>query len=249
MIDHTFAQQPSDRKTWAVVPIKQLHRAKQRLTSCLSAGERRLLAVTMLGDVLLALSKSSRLAGFSVVTGDATVIALAKDYGAGVIETQADCGQSAALYQATGLLADTGVSRVMILPGDTPLVTAAEIDAVASSMHSADSVTVVANCQGTGTNCMASFLPLPIPLAFGLNSFPQHCSFIEDAGLKVVSLALEGLTLDIDTRDDLLALRQLTPRTHTQKLLAGHQFGRRLPATAGPLAGHACSIASGQLPL
>jgi 2-phospho-L-lactate/phosphoenolpyruvate guanylyltransferase len=48
---------------WAVVPVKELAGAKQRLSSCLSPEERRALATIMLEDVLDALSAVRQLAG------------------------------------------------------------------------------------------------------------------------------------------------------------------------------------------
>jgi hypothetical protein len=55
---------------WAVVPVKELADAKQRLSSCLSPEERRALATIMLEDVLDALSAVKQLAGIIVVTVD-----------------------------------------------------------------------------------------------------------------------------------------------------------------------------------
>ena len=42
---------------WAVVPVKELEGAKQRLSSCLSPEERRSLATVMLEDVLDAVER------------------------------------------------------------------------------------------------------------------------------------------------------------------------------------------------
>jgi 2-phospho-L-lactate guanylyltransferase len=42
----------------AIVPVKELHRAKQRLARVLDAHERQTLSLAMLNDVLVALSRS-----------------------------------------------------------------------------------------------------------------------------------------------------------------------------------------------
>ena len=65
-------------RVWAVVPVKELAGAKQRLSSCLSAEERRTLATTMLEDVLEAVSAVRELAGVLVVTVDPAATSLAQ---------------------------------------------------------------------------------------------------------------------------------------------------------------------------
>src|SRR5919106_4532190 len=76
-----------DRPLWAVVPVKDLQHAKQRLAGALSAAERRGLFAAMLEDVLAALAASERLAGILVVTRDVQAQNLAARYEArGLIE-------------------------------------------------------------------------------------------------------------------------------------------------------------------
>ena len=68
-----FETRPGPRRVtgvWAVVPVKEIEGAKQRLSSCLSPEERRALASVMLEDVLDAVSAVRELAGLLVVTVD-----------------------------------------------------------------------------------------------------------------------------------------------------------------------------------
>ncbi len=182
----------------------------------------------MLADVLLAVGSTPGLAGFSVITADSNAKILAQHYGAQLIPTSTDNGHSAAVYEAVKVLLKTGVNRIVALPGDTPFVTADEISQVVSSVNTPDSVTIVSDREGTGSNCIASKAPLPIPLAFGTNSFAQHCAFIQGAGLQVNNLSLPGLQLDIDTREDLLALSAMPTRTKTQALLEDDEYAQAL---------------------
>ena len=55
---------------WAVVPIKELEGAKQRLAPLLSPAERRALIEVMMGEVLEAVAGARSLAGIVVVTVD-----------------------------------------------------------------------------------------------------------------------------------------------------------------------------------
>ncbi len=53
---------------WAVIPVKEFDGAKHRLSGLLAPSERRLLAETMLTDMLDAVAGSRLLAGVLVVT-------------------------------------------------------------------------------------------------------------------------------------------------------------------------------------
>ena len=55
---------------WAVVPVKELDRAKERLASRLSSELRRALMLAMLEDVLAALAITPGIAGILAVTVD-----------------------------------------------------------------------------------------------------------------------------------------------------------------------------------
>ena len=85
---------------WAVVPVKELAGAKQRLSSCLSPEERRALATIMLEDVLDALSAVQQLAGVLVVTVDPVARSLAGRYGARIVTEAAREGHTGAVAAA-----------------------------------------------------------------------------------------------------------------------------------------------------
>jgi 2-phospho-L-lactate guanylyltransferase len=112
---------------WAVVPVKELDRAKERLAPVLPPERRRALMLAMLEDVLTALAATTGLSGLAVVTLDAAACRLAARYGARIIETGARDGHSGAVAAAARLLAAEGCPGMLTLPGDIPLVTPAEI--------------------------------------------------------------------------------------------------------------------------
>ena len=96
---------------WAVVPVKELEGAKQRLSSCLSPEERRALATIMLEDVLDAVSAVRELAGMLVVTVDPVATSLAGRYGARIVTEGAREGHTGAVTAAARLLAREGQRR------------------------------------------------------------------------------------------------------------------------------------------
>ena len=103
---------------WAVVPIKELGDAKQRLSSCLSLEERRTLATIMLEDVLDTLSAVQQLAGMLVVTLDPVAASLAGRHGARVVTEAAREGHTGAVAAAQRLLARKGQAAMITMPGD-----------------------------------------------------------------------------------------------------------------------------------
>ena len=67
-------------KPWAILPVKEMAGAKQRLAPLLSPEERMALMQVMLRDVLTALSAARDLAGVALVTLDSWAQALAREY-------------------------------------------------------------------------------------------------------------------------------------------------------------------------
>ena len=111
---------------WAVVPVKRLGDAKQRLASVLGPDERRALFRAMLEDVLAVLTSTTGLDGIAVVSSDAEVAALAAQYGARLIADGVDQGHTAAVTAGARRLASEGVDAIFTLPGDCPQVAPAE---------------------------------------------------------------------------------------------------------------------------
>ncbi len=96
---------------WAIVPVKEFEGAKHRLSSALSPEERRVLAATMLEDVLDAVSAVRELAGVLVVTVDPAATSLAARYGARVVTEGARDGHTGAVTAAARLLVREGEGR------------------------------------------------------------------------------------------------------------------------------------------
>ena len=118
---------------WAVVPVKERDRAKERLAPLLASGMRQELAFAMLEDVLSALAAASGLAGLIVVTRDREARALALRYGARIVEDDARDGHTGAVNGMARILTAEGKGALLTVPGDIPRVTSAEIDAVVGS--------------------------------------------------------------------------------------------------------------------
>lgn len=219
------------RGVWAIVPVKQLSRAKQRLAPVLSAEQRIALARAMLQDVLTSLSSTPELAGILVVTGDVTAARLATQSGARVVDDVMEAGINAAVQHAMRA-PELASSGVLIVPADIPFVTPADLRMVLAALDDAPVVLAPALSDG-GTNALAMRACGLIAPSFGHDSFTQHQALARRAGLACSVIRVEGLGHDIDGPDDLMLPAAALATSQTAQLLAEFRMVRHIatPAT------------------
>ncbi len=217
---------------WAVVPVKERDRAKERLAPLLRSEMRQALAATMLEDVLSALAGASGLAGIIVVSVDRQACHLASRYGARIVEDGARDGHTGAVTAAARLLSAEGHSGMLTLPGDIPLVIAEEISQLVSAHRPAPSFTIVPSHDEAGSNAILLSPPDAVPLRFGVNSFFPHLHAAEAKGIHPTVLRLPGIALDIDNPEDLAALARRASQTRTHAFLA--ENGMLAPSRHAP---------------
>jgi 2-phospho-L-lactate/phosphoenolpyruvate guanylyltransferase len=207
---------------WAVVPVKELDRAKERLAPVLSPEMRRDLMLAMLEDVLTALAATRGLAGIAVVTVDPTARRIALRYDARIIEAGARDGHTGAVTAAGRLLAAEGQPGLLTLPGDIPLVTPDEIAQLLAAHRPAPSFTIAPSRDARGSNAIICSPPGAVPLRFGEDSFYPHLRAAEASGIRPTVLHLTGIALDVDTLEDLAAFMLSPSATRARALLAAH---------------------------
>jgi 2-phospho-L-lactate guanylyltransferase len=219
---------------WAVVPVKELTGAKQRLSSCLSPEERRALATTMLEDVLDAVSAVRELAGVLVVTVDPVATSLATRYGARIATEGAREGHTGAVAAVARLLVREGQTGMMTLPGDIPRLSLAEIAATLTAHGAAPAFTIVPAHDDLGSNMIVCSTPDAVPLRFGEDSFYPHLDAARERGIDPLVIRQPGIGMDIDHPVDLVAFLKMSPRVPTRTLTFLEQSGiaGRLLATS-----------------
>jgi 2-phospho-L-lactate guanylyltransferase len=215
---------PRHPTLWAVVPVKEIGRSKQRLSGALFADERERLVRAMLRDVLSALRDSPALADVLVITRDAEVEALAKECGAQVIAERGADDLNAALRQAAAHLVEVGAPGLLVVPADVPAVRPDDIAALAGEHDGRRAVTLVADRRGVGTNALAASPPNVCPFLFGEDSFERHLHAARAAGIVPRVLETHGLRYDVDTESDLDEIARQSPGSETSELL--RRFGR-----------------------
>lgn len=211
----------SDSGFWAVVPVKELAGAKSRLASMLRPELRQALMLAMLEDVLAALTLARGLAGIVAVTVDPTARRVAKQYGARIFETGARDGHTGAVTTAAQVLVEEGCRGMLALPGDIPLVTAAEIGRLIEAHRPGRAFTIAPSRDERGSNAILCSPPDAVPLRFGEDSFFPHLAAARACGIDATVLRLPGIALDIDTPEDLAAFECVPLPTRARAVLSG----------------------------
>jgi 2-phospho-L-lactate guanylyltransferase len=195
---------PPTARTIAILPVKSFGAAKQRLADMLGAGSRQALAQAMFSDVLSTLRRVPGLDEIAVVTGDRAAEAAASGERVTVLHDSAQSGQSDATLIGIRHALELGYDRVVLVPGDTPLLEPGELARLISGGASA--VVVVPDRHGTGTNALVLCPPDAIEPSFGPDSFARHVAAAEAAGVPHRVEEVAGLALDVDTPGDLAEL-------------------------------------------
>jgi len=198
--------------TFAIVPVKRFRTAKQRLDDDLSAGTRRALTEAMVTDVLVALRRAERVDRVVVVTAEPAAEALGRGYGADVIEEREDHGHSEAALLGIADALERGADRVLLVPGDCPALRPQEVDALLAAgppPGGAPDIVVVPDRHGTGTNALVLSPPGAMAPSFGPGSRARHEQAARAAGIEPRIVEAPSLMLDIDTGEDLDALRDV----------------------------------------
>jgi 2-phospho-L-lactate guanylyltransferase len=193
-------------RTAAILPVKRLPLAKQRLGESVADSLRLDLARAMVGDVLGGLRDCPAIDLIVVVTCEQSVAAAARYLGATVVEDTAEQGQNAAAELGIARALADGVERAICVPGDCPALDPTELKDLLDNHDSG--VTIVPDRHGTGTNGLVLAPPDAISPSFGPDSRARHEQLARAAGVQWRVEQTASLLLDIDTGEDLAALRE-----------------------------------------
>jgi 2-phospho-L-lactate guanylyltransferase len=188
--------------THALIPLKHPSAGKTRLSGALRAPLRARLVTTMLRDVAERVRDTARIAEAHVLTRDAA------DVPAGCRHV-ADAGLelNQALTCAARALRASGVTSLLVLAADVPLVTVEELRALLDA--AARGVLVAApDWRGLGTNALLWDLSDSVTPCFGAGSLAAHERMAAGAGLAFAPITRPGLALDIDEPAQLRTLAQ-----------------------------------------
>ncbi|HWD63874.1 MAG TPA: 2-phospho-L-lactate guanylyltransferase [Solirubrobacteraceae bacterium] len=209
--------------TLAVLPIKSFTHAKQRLADELEAGPRRVLAEAMFSDVVTALRRSTAVDAMLIVSSDHTAQRIAGGHGGDVLEDRGE-GHSQAATLGVSYAVEHGARRVLLVPGDCPLLDPRQLDELLGRPVGDPSALIVPDRHGTGTNALLLTPPTSLTPSFGPDSCERHQRLAAELGTVAEVVQVPSLALDVDTAEDLAALRQTLEATrggaaHTRGML------------------------------
>ena len=190
----------------AILPVKRLTSAYQRLAEGLSPTARAELAEAMFLDVLTSIGHCRRIGRLIVVTADPKVARTARWLGADVITQADDVGHSEAAVPGVRAAISDGAERVVLLAADCPLIDPQEVDQHLGAVPR--SAQIVPDRHGTGTNSLFLSPPDAFAPSFGPGSAARHVALAREAGVAFSLERIESLSLDVDTPEDLALLRE-----------------------------------------
>jgi 2-phospho-L-lactate/phosphoenolpyruvate guanylyltransferase len=194
-------------RTAAVLPVKSFSRAKQRLGDAVGGSGREELAAAMVSDVLSALAAVEEIDEVLVVTAEPLAARAAERAGAAVVVDPDEVGQSAAADRGIDAALVRGADRVLLVPGDCPALDPNDVVRLLSRHGEPPYAVIVPDRHGSGTNAMLLSPPGVVGPSFGAGSFARHAARASAVGATVKVCDLPSLGLDVDTPDDLAALR------------------------------------------
>ncbi len=204
-------------RTIAILPIKSFGAAKQRLGGMLGSGSRQALAQSMFQDVLASLRHVPQLEAIAVVTDNRVAEQAARGQGVQLLPDEAESGHCAAALIGIEHALDQGFERVLLVPGDTPLLDPEELGSMLERAERDNvSVLVVPDRHGTGTNALLLSPPTAIEPAFGPGSCERHQELARTAGVSCRVEEVPSLVLDVDTPEDLVKLGEALRDQHGQ---------------------------------
>jgi 2-phospho-L-lactate guanylyltransferase len=208
-----------------LLPVKNLAKAKQRLASVLDQPARTELAQAMLSDVVAAIAA---FAGDEVTlaTSDPFAMELARRHVFEIIRDESNVSETDAIEMATRTCEARGVQSTLVIPGDIPLIEAADLRAIYDASPKAGSV-LVPSADKRGTNAVLRRPASLFRLRFGNDSFTPHLATAIATNKTCVVLSLPRIGLDIDTPEDLRELAQAPGEKRSQVLARKLGFGEK----------------------
>ncbi len=214
-----------DGRIVAVIPVRGLEGAKSRLGGVLDPEERRDLVSTLLRRVVEAAAAAAEISEVVVVSPDPAALELAVEAGARPL-LQHGAGLNEALQEARADVLRDGPADLLILPADLPEIDPAAIATMVRGADQRPGVVLAPDRHGRGTNALLLAPAGTIDFAFGGDSRSAHAraSHAAGAGYREIDA---GLSLDLDTPDDLLLHETRATERRSTSLDLGASTARR----------------------
>jgi 2-phospho-L-lactate guanylyltransferase len=185
-----------------------LRHAKQRLAPFLNAAERLGLVQAMLADTVRAIRGVRQAEKIFVVTNYIPAMEAAEQNGWDLLREDRQISESFSVDYASMQCAKRGVTALLRLPLDVPLVQSSDIDELLAVECAAPGLVIVPSRDGTGTNAILRTPPSLFPSHFGRGSFANHCAEAQRVDAHILIRRNARLEMDVDDETDLRVLVQ-----------------------------------------
>ncbi len=189
-----------------LLPVKDLNNAKKRLMGVLTPEERFALAEAMLADTIRAVRGVELAEKIFVVTNYEPAMRVAQENGWEILREERQISESDSVDAASRICEDRGVTALLRVPLDVPLVQASDIDELLAVECEAPALVIVPSRDGLGTNAILRMPPTLFPSHFGEGSYAKHVGEAERVGARVILRRNTRLEMDVDDEADLRVL-------------------------------------------
>lgn len=188
-------------RTVALVPLRSPGAGKTRLAPALTPDQRAALAGAMLADVTRALV-TAEVDEVVVVAGGTAAAAAGAALGVGVLlDPPGTRSLDGALQSAAARIGPA--DQLLVVAADLPRLVPDEVLTVLG----ADAAVVIAPTIGGGTGGLLRRPPGVVGTAYGHRSASRHRRLARAAGVACARVEVTGFRHDVDTWEDLVALR------------------------------------------
>lgn len=189
-----------------LIPVKSFSQVKQRLAGQLDVTDRISLAQAMRADVFACVAAVRGIDRVFVVSSEPQVLGEATRLGWEQIREEAQQSESASVDFASRWCAGRGITALLRLPTDLPLVNSADIESLFAAMDGSPSAILVPSRDGTGTNALLRSPPTLFPSRFGPGSFALHLAEAQRVAVRPTIVRNSRIEFDVDDPGDLAEL-------------------------------------------
>ncbi|HSF00689.1 MAG TPA: 2-phospho-L-lactate guanylyltransferase [Nitrososphaeraceae archaeon] len=194
------------KKIAAIIPMKNLHFAKSRLSTILTLQQRKNLAFFLLNTTIKTLKESRLITEIIVVSSDKTIEKFSFENSLEFIK-DSDDGINNAVILADRYCINNDIDANIVIPHDLPFISANEIDQICNiSEKYPKCIIICPSKRFDGTNILFRKPPNVIRTFYDDNSYINHLKEAQKLHIPIESLDLDNLMFDIDTKEDLIEL-------------------------------------------
>ena len=194
-----------------LIPVKEFAQAKKRLAPHFSGADRAALAKALCADFFQVIDRVRGVDRIFVVSKETEALALARAAGWENIVESDQHSESASVDFASRQCAGQGITSLLRIPVDLPLVEPRDIEILFDSLDDSPSTVLAPSSDGTGTNALLRTPPTLFPSHFGPNSLALHLAEANALGIQPRIVRNPGLEFDIDELADLQKIAPMVP--------------------------------------